>query len=95
MQVEVTMARQLDTPIHLKEGELLPVEDGAGLEVKCLWGVLWITQEGDREDRIIDSGGSFVLDRPGLSVVTAVSGPALLVVQPGRVIARRPLRTAA
>jgi hypothetical protein len=95
MQVEVTMARQLDTPIHLKEGELLPVEDGAGLEVTCLWGVLWITQEGDREDRIIDSGGSFVLDRPGLSVVTAVSGPALLVVQPGRVIARRPLRTAA
>lgn len=89
------MARPLDTPIHLKEGALLPIEDGAGLEVKCLRGVLWITQEGDREDRVIGSGESFVLDRPGLSVVTAVSGPALLVVQPGRVAERRPLRTAA
>ena len=89
------MAGPLDTPIHLKEGELLPIEDGAGLEVKCLWGVLWITQEGDREDRIINSGESLVLDRPGLSVVTAARGRALLVVQPGKILARQPLRTAA
>ena len=36
-----------------------------------------------------------VLDRQGLSLVTALGEPALLVVQPGSVIARRPLRRAA
>ena len=59
------MASPLDGPIYLKTREILPIEDGAGLEVKCLWGTLWITQDGDREDRIIDGGESYVLDRPG------------------------------
>ena len=89
------MTRPLDTPVHLKVGELLPIEDGAGFEVSCLQGELWITQEGDREDRVVSSGKSFVLDRSGLAVVTAVLEPALLIVQPGRVQARHPLRHAA
>jgi hypothetical protein len=89
------MAAPLDTPVYLKARELLRIADGAGLEVKCLRGNLWITQDGDREDRIVGSGESFVLDRPGLSLVTAPLDPALLVVQPGTVIARNPLRHAA
>jgi len=89
------MAGPLDTPIYLKAREILPIDGGAGLEVRCLRGILWITQDGDREDRLIDSGESFVLNRPGLSLVTAMRGPALLIVQPGSVIARHPLRRAA
>ena len=89
------MAAPLDTPVYLKERESLRIADGAGREVKCLRGALWITQEGDREDRLIDSGESFVLNRPGLSLVTALRGPALLIVQQGSVIARHPLRRAA
>ncbi len=89
------MAGPLDTPVYLKAHELLSIDDGAGLEVKCLLGTLWITQDGDREDRIIDIGESFVLDRPGLSLVTAMLGPALLVVQPGTVVGPDPLKLAA
>ncbi len=89
------MAAPLDTPVYLKERESLGITDGAGREVKCLRGTLWITQEGDREDRVIGSGEAVVLNRPGLSLVTALRGPALLVVQPGSVIARHPLRRAA
>ena len=89
------MATPLDTPVYLKERESLRVPDGAGLEVRCLLGKLWITEEGNREDKIIGNGESFVLDRPGLSLVTALGEPALLVVQPGSVNARRPLRRAA
>jgi hypothetical protein len=89
------MAAPLDTPIYLKERESLRIADGAGFEVKCLRGNLWITQPGDLEDRIIGRGESFVLDRPGLSLVTALGDPGLLVVRPGMVIARRPLRHAA
>ena len=74
--------------IYLKAREILPIEDGAGLEVKCLRGTLWITQSGDHEDRILDSGESFVLDRPGLSLVSASPDPALVIVQRGTVILR-------
>jgi hypothetical protein len=81
--------------IYLKAREALRIEDGAGFEVKCLRGNLWITQHGDFEDRIIGRGEAFVLDRPGLSLVTALGDPALLVVRPGMAIARQPFRHAA
>jgi DUF2917 family protein len=89
------MARPLDTLIYLKAREILPIHDGAGLEVTCLRGILWITQDGDPEDRIIDRGESFVLDQPGLSLVNALLGPALVIVQRGRLRERHPLRSAA
>src|SRR6266542_5785279 len=89
------MTTPLDMPVHLQARELLPIEDGAGLEVKCLRGNLWITQAGDAEDKIVRGGESFVLDRPGLSLVTALLGPALLIVQPGRIPAAHEFRAAA
>ncbi len=88
------MKAPLDIPICLKSGESTRIADGVGFEVKCLHGNLWITQHGDLEDRIIGRGESFVLARPGLSLVTALGDPALLVVRQG-VLARRPLRYAA
>ena len=89
------MAGLLDMPICLEARELLPIEDGVGLEVKCLRGDLWITQAGDPEDNIIRAGQSFVLGRPGLALVTALLGPAMLVVQPGRIAPPLDLRAAA
>ena len=89
------MAGPLDTPIYLKARELLPVRNGIGIEVKSLRGDLWITQESDPEDRIVEAGQSFVIDRPGVTLVTALLGPAVLVLQPGRVSALRELRRAA
>ena len=37
------MAAPLNTPVYLKERESLRIADGAGFEVKCLRGNLWIT----------------------------------------------------
>lgn len=95
MQGEAIMAAPLDMPVYLKARELLPIENGAGLEVKCLNGDLWITQDCDSEDNILRAGQSFVLDRQGLTLVTALLGPAVLIVQPGRIAAPRELRSAA
>jgi Protein of unknown function (DUF2917) len=95
MGEEVPMATPQDTPVYLKERESLRLRDGVGVEVRCLPGNLWVTEEGEREDRILNRGQSFVLDRPGLSLVTALGGPAMLVVQPGTVFAPNPLRQAA
>jgi hypothetical protein len=91
---EVIMAAPLDVPIYLKAGESTRIADGVGFEVKCLRGNLWITQHGDLEDRIIGRGESFVLARPGLSLVTALGDAALLVVHRG-MVKRRPLGHAA
>jgi Protein of unknown function (DUF2917) len=95
MQQEAAMAAPLDMPVYLKAQESLRIVDGARLEVKCIRGHLWITQHGDFEDRTIDGGQSFVLDRPGLSLVTALGEPAVVVVKPRSTIAPRPLRHAA
>jgi hypothetical protein len=95
MQEEAAMAAPLDMPVYLNARELLPIEDGVGLEVKSLRGDLWITQSGDPADHLIEADQSFVLDRPGLTLVTALLGPAVLVVQPGRIAAPRELRRAA
>jgi hypothetical protein len=81
--------------VCLKAGESLRIAEGAGYEVTCVRGHLWITQHGDPEDRVIDSGQSFVLNRPGLSLVTALGEPAVAVVKPSPGIARRPFRRAA
>lgn len=89
------MAVPFDAPIYLKAGETLPIAEGTGFEVKCIRGHLWITQHGDLEDRVIGSGQSFVLNRPGLSLVTALGEPAVVFVKPGPLIARQPLQRAA
>jgi hypothetical protein len=89
------MKGPFDTLVYLKEHQSLRLPDGAGLEVRCLLGNLWITEEGNGEDNIIADGESFVLDRSGLSLATALRGPALLVVHPGSGIAQHPLQAAA
>ena len=89
------MAGPLDTPVYLKPRELLPVQDGIGIEVKALRGNLWITQDGDSKDTVLGPGESFVIDRGGLTLVTALLGAAVLVLQPGRIAVGRELRRAA
>lgn len=95
MHEERAVTAPLNTPIYLKARETLRITDGEGLEVKCVCGSLWITQDSDHQDRVVADGGSFVLDRPGLSLVTALNGPALLLVQPTAAVAPRRLRSAA
>ena len=70
-------------PIHLKSREVLDIHDGKGLAVECLRGVLWITQSDDTDDIIVRGGETFVLDRDGLALISAPTGPADLVIQDG------------
>jgi hypothetical protein len=70
------------TPHHLGAREVLDIRNGQGLRVSCLHGVLWITQSNDTDDIVVRDGQSFVLDRPGLALISAPVGPADLVIQP-------------
>ena len=74
MQEEaVVTTRSGEIELHLEAGEIVNVQDGPGLQVKCVSGVLWITQADDTNDIVLHDGESFVLDRPGLALVSAIS----------------------
>src|SRR5262245_56246219 len=91
MQQEPAMTFRLgeNMPLRLGAREVLNIRDGAGLAVKCLEGALWITQDGDLADVVLGEGQSFVLDRPGLALVSALV-PATAEVQTQNKRAPRP-----
>ena len=68
-------------PRHLRAREVLDIRDGQGWAVRCLAGSLWITQDGDTDDVVVNAGQCFVLDRRGLALVSAPAAPATLVVE--------------
>ena len=80
---------RIDPVIRLQSGELLDIEDGEGVAVTCLDGAVWVTQSHDSRDVVLESGESFVLDRPGLALVSAPTGAAAVRLRQ----AARPHRT--
>jgi len=73
--------RFADGPVRLSTGELLDINDGEGFVIKCLEGAVWITQSNDPRDIVLGPGESFVLDKPGLALVCAAAGPAMVAVE--------------
>ena len=68
-------------PRRLRAREVLDIRDGQGLVVRCLAGSLWITQDGDTDDVVVEAGQCFMLDRGGLALVSAPVTTATLVVE--------------
>ena len=73
-------AQQDAIKLRLTAREVINIHDGEGLRVACRGGVLWITQANDSDDIVIHDGESFVLDRPGLALVSAPVGPARVAI---------------
>lgn len=56
--------------IYLDGMELLKFEFGQpGTCVMCITGILWLTQQGDPRDHILNAGQSFTLDQSGMVLV--------------------------
>lgn len=77
-----------DPLIHLLRGGLVRLGDGAGSSVACIEGAVWITQDHDRRDIVLTEGESYVVECPGLTVVCAIAGPAVLTI--GRPVVAEP-----
>jgi hypothetical protein len=78
---KATMTRHfVDSAVRLNTGELLDIDDGEGFTVECLEGAVWITQSNDPRDIVLKAGESFALDKPGLALVCAAAGPAMVAV---------------
>ena len=62
--------------LRLNPGQLLKVVDGAGSTVRALEGSIWITEENQLRDVVLESGGSYRLLQHGTAIVHALGGSA-------------------
>jgi hypothetical protein len=78
MNIKARIAR-----LALKRRDTLTLEAARGALVRCLDGLVWITQDGDRADHILGAGGSFRVDRDGAVVVQATRAARVAIESPG------------
>jgi len=61
------------TDITLAQHKVWTIEgDRRGDVIDCLSGVLWVTQDGDLNDYVLDAGGKFWVTKRGTVVVQAL-----------------------
>ncbi|HUL68103.1 MAG TPA: DUF2917 domain-containing protein [Burkholderiaceae bacterium] len=74
MNIQLHQARlQLERSGHVE------VIDGRGTSMQCLFGSVWVTQDGDPRDIVLGAGDSFTLDRDGLAIVYATDEAGLTI----------------
>lgn len=70
--------------IELDAQNVLALRDGQGGSVLCLEGTVWITQENDPADVVLEPGESLELTRKGSAVVQAMADSRIAVLaRPG------------
>ena len=79
----------IEGALPLARSEELRIVDGRGLLIHVWQGSLWITQEGDRRDIVLEAGGSFRLDRNGVALAKAWDDAVLALASPRE---KRPAR---
>ncbi len=57
----------------LARGTLQRIDDGQGTWVQCLSGTLWLTQQDDARDIVLEAGDEARIERAGTSIVSALS----------------------
>lgn len=78
MNIKARIAR-----LALGRRDTLILEAARGALVRCVEGLLWITQDGDRADHIVGAGDSFRVDRDG-SVIVQATRPARVAIESPR-----------
>jgi len=62
--------------LRLDQGQMLKVRDSVGSTVCALEGAVWITEDHQLKDIVLEEGQCYRLQNPGLAIVHALSGPA-------------------
>ncbi len=74
------MEASLDPSLtKLEKDALLHVRDASGRCLAVFRGAVWLTQENDPRDILLESGDSFTFDRQGLALVHALEATSLVV----------------
>jgi hypothetical protein len=70
--------------IRLCDSGLMRLEgDRRGLEIHALEGSLWVTQQDDLYDHVLEAGDKFILSHRGLVIIQSM-GEAVLKMTPAR-----------
>ena len=75
MRIELGTEHQLGE-LHLAPNQTLKVVDGAGSTVCALHGAVWITEENQRRDVVLEPGACYRLRERGLALINALGGAA-------------------
>ena len=59
--------------LSLLTGAHLRLGDAYGVTIRSIKGVLWVTQTGDLADHIVEPGCAFMLERTGITIVSAMT----------------------
>ena len=62
--------------VRLAPNQTLRVVDGAGSTVCAVEGSVWITEENDPHDIVLEPGACYRLKRGGIALLNALSGEA-------------------
>jgi hypothetical protein len=66
----------------IPKGRTLRIQDGKNFEIKVVAGQLWITQERDTADYVLDPCETFRVSRNGRTLVHALKGAQLRIAYP-------------
>lgn len=58
--------------LELEYRGLVPLTDALGTRIHCLGGRIWITQDGSRDDIVLEAGEAGEISHTGLAVVQAL-----------------------
>jgi hypothetical protein len=68
------MNNEIDQSIlKLDQHRNLTLRQANGGCIHVHWGRVWVTRNGDIEDHVVSGGESLAIDRPGATVLTAMS----------------------
>jgi hypothetical protein len=70
--------------IHLEADDVLPLRDVKGGRITCVSGALWITEDGNPNDIVLEPGASHEVTRKGTLLLQAVRPSQFAVEQQGR-----------
>ena len=62
--------------VHLGPNQTLKVMDGVGSTVCAVEGSVWITEENQAKDIVLERGACYRLRQKGLALVNALGGAA-------------------
>lgn len=68
--------------LPLEEGGMVVIDDGREMLVYVWQGRVWVTQEGERADRVLERGDWMRIERGGRTVISALAPSAVALTSP-------------
>ena len=69
--------------IELEPHSVLPVREARGARLQCIDGAVWITEEGNPHDVVLEHGEAHALADDGRTVVQAMGAARIALETPG------------